>query len=71
MPASIDSSAILRAVRLVCSAGLTITELPAASAGAIFQASINNGKFHGKTQPTTPIGSRTITASASSPAGAV
>ena len=71
IPASMANSANLRAVRLVCSAGLTMTEFPAASAGAIFQAIINSGKFQGRTQPTTPIGSRTITAKASSPEGAV
>ena len=31
----------------VVSAGLSTTVLPAASAGAIFQASISSGKFHG------------------------
>ena len=36
------------------------TELPVASAGPIFQASIAAGKFHGSTAPTTPTGSRTI-----------
>ncbi len=51
-----------KAVNEVCSAGLTMTELPAASAGAIFQASISNGKFHGNTAATTPTGSRTIIA---------
>ena len=69
-PASIASSAIFNALNDVCSAGLTITELPAASAGAIFQASINNGKFHGNTAATTPTGSRCTMASASSPTGA-
>ncbi len=33
------------------------TVLPAASAGAIFQASISSGKFHGMTWPATPSGS--------------
>ena len=65
------NSASLSAVKLVCSAGLTMTELPVASAGAIFQAIMSSGKFHGRTQPTTPTGSRTITDKASSPAGAV
>ncbi len=40
--------------------GFIITQLPAASAGAIFQAAISSGKFHGIIWPTTPIGSRTI-----------
>ena len=70
-PASVASSATLNAVKLVCSAGFTITALPAASAGPIFHASMSNGKFQGRIQPTTPNGSRTIIASASSLAGAV
>ena len=37
-------------------AGLMTTQLPVASAGAIFHASINRGKFHGITCPTTPSG---------------
>ncbi len=69
-PASCASSATRSAVIEVCSAGLTMTLLPAASAGPIFQASISSGKFHGSTQPTTPTGSRTTRASASSPTGA-
>jgi hypothetical protein len=40
----------------VVSAGLITTVLPAASAGAIFQAAINKGKFHGITCPATPSG---------------
>ena len=55
---------------LVCSAGLTTTELPIASAGATFQANIWVGKFHGITAPTTPIGSRVIRATTSMPVGA-
>ena len=41
----------------VCSAGLSTTALPAASAGASFQAPIRIGKFHGMICPTTPSGS--------------
>ena len=41
----------------VCSAGLSTTVLPAASAGASFQAPIRIGKFHGMICPTTPSGS--------------
>ncbi|MCY1493553.1 hypothetical protein D9M68_273900 [compost metagenome] len=41
----------------VCSAGLSTTQLPAASAGASFQAAISSGKFHGMICPTTPSGS--------------
>jgi len=40
----------------VLSAGLITTQLPMASAGASFQASISSGKFHGITWPTTPSG---------------
>ena len=40
----------------VVSAGLSTTVFPAASAGAIFQASISSGKFHGMIWPATPIG---------------
>ena len=38
------------------SAGLSTTVLPQASAGAIFHASMSNGKFQGITWPQTPIG---------------
>ena len=41
----------------VHSAGLRTTALPAASAGAIFCASLATGEFHGAIAPTTPIGS--------------
>ncbi len=44
----------------VCSAGLTITVQPAASAGAVFQATIGIGKFHGMTWAQTPTGSRSV-----------
>ena len=44
------------AVSGVVSAGLSTTVLPQASAGAIFQASISSGKFHGMTWPATPSG---------------
>jgi hypothetical protein len=40
----------------VVEAGLSTTVLPAASAGAIFQASINSGKFHGMIWAATPRG---------------
>ena len=49
-------SANSSAVSGVVSAGLSTTVLPAASAGAIFQASISSGKFHGMTCPATPSG---------------
>ena len=41
----------------VCSAGLSTTALPAASAGASFQVAIRIGKFQGMIWPTTPSGS--------------
>ena len=44
------------AVSGVKRAGLSTTVLPAASAGAIFQASISIGKFHGMICPHTPCG---------------
>ena len=40
----------------VVSAGFSTTVLPAASAGAIFQASISSGKFQGMIWPATPSG---------------
>ena len=40
----------------VNSAGFSTTVLPSASAGAIFQASISSGKFHGMIWPQTPTG---------------
>ena len=49
-------SANSSAVSGVVSAGLSTTVLPQASAGAIFQASISSGKFHGMTWPATPSG---------------
>ena len=49
-------SAKASAVSGVVSAGLSTTVLPQASAGAIFQASISSGKFHGMTWPATPMG---------------
>jgi len=41
----------------VCSAGFSTMQLPAASAGASFQAAISSGKFQGMIWPTTPSGS--------------
>jgi hypothetical protein len=38
----------------VVSAGFKTTVLPAASAGAIFHASMRSGKFHGMTWAATP-----------------
>ena len=55
-PASTQISAKASAVSGVNSAGFSTTVLPAASAGAIFQASISSGKFHGMICPQTPTG---------------
>ena len=55
-PASRLISANNRAVRGVYSAGFRMTVLPAAKAGATFQASISSGKFHGIIAPQTPKG---------------
>ena len=55
-PASRQISAKASAVKGVNSAGFSTTVLPAASAGAIFQASISSGKFHGMIWPQTPTG---------------
>jgi hypothetical protein len=41
----------------VLEAGLITVQFPAPIAGAIFQAAINSGKFHGMICPTTPNGS--------------
>ena len=51
-------SAKASAVSGVNSAGFSTTVLPQASAGAIFQASISSGKFHGMICPQTPTGPR-------------
>ena len=56
-PESLIISASNNAVKGVVSAGLRTTVFPAAKAGAIFHAAINNGKFHGVICPTTPMGS--------------
>ena len=47
-------SAKMSAVSGVVSAGFSTTVLPAASAGAIFHASMSSGKFHGITCAATP-----------------
>jgi hypothetical protein len=59
-PASSASSPSRIAVRGVYEAGFRIAALPAASAGATFQAAMSSGKFHGTISPTTPIGSRSV-----------
>ena len=60
----------LTAVKLVCSAGLTIMELPTVRAGKIFHIAIRRGKFQGTTAATTPSSSRSMVARTSGPAGA-
>ncbi len=45
--------------------------LPAASAGAIFQLAMLRGKFQGVISPTTPIGSRNVSATPSRSTGIV
>ena len=52
------SSISLRIDHGVGLAGLTTVTLPAAIAGAIFQAAIRSGKLNGMIWPTTPSGSR-------------
>ena len=59
-PASAISSASFSSVSGVCSAGLSTTQLPVASAGPSFHAAISSGKFHGMICPTTPTGSRSV-----------
>ena len=59
-PARCRISASAQAQPGASSAGLNTTVLPQASAGAIFQAGIAIGKFHGVMMPTTPTGSRVI-----------
>ena len=56
--ASWRSSPRRRAVSGVVSAGLRTTVLPAARAGASFQAAISSGKFQGMTWAATPSGGR-------------
>ena len=50
------TSAKRSAVSGVVSAGFSTTVFPAASAGAIFHASISSGKFQGMIWPATPSG---------------
>ncbi len=58
-PASTSTSASINAVTGVSDAGLMITGLPQARAGATFQVVMSNGKFQGTTMAHTPTGSRT------------
>ena len=70
MPASMAISAMRKAVSGDFSDGFNSTELPVASAGAIFQQAISSGKFHGTIAAITPSGSRVIRPSSSGPVGA-
>ena len=56
-----------RRVTGVTSLGLATTQLPAASAGAIFQVNRYSGRFHGLMQPTTPSGWRSVRLRPASP----
>src|SRR6266516_1990338 len=60
-PASRASSPIRSAVSGVSAAGLTMTGLPAASAGASPQDMMGMGKFHGTMTAVTPSGSQKVT----------
>jgi uncharacterized protein (UPF0210 family) len=60
VPASCASSASASAVSGVCSAGLTTTVQPAASAGATLRVIIASGKFHGVIAAQTPTGWRMV-----------
>ncbi len=55
-PASLHFLESYNAVIGVTSLGFAITQLPAASAGAIFHVNKYKGKFQGEIQPTIPIG---------------
>ena len=55
-PASSASAPRRAAVSGLCSAGLSTTVLPNASAGATFQLACMAGKFHGAIATTTPAG---------------
>jgi hypothetical protein len=59
-PASCTSSANSSVEADACSAGLTTTQHPAASAGAAFQLMSSTGEFHGVMAATTPTGSRSV-----------
>ncbi len=59
-PASSANSPKRSAVSGVCSAGLSTTVLPQASAGPSFQLASSSGKFQATIAPTTPTGSRSV-----------
>ena len=58
MPAWWQASTMRQALSGATDAGFTMTVLPQINAGAIFQAGMALGKFHGVTSPTTPMGLR-------------
>ncbi len=62
-PARTRMSVSAQAQAGTSSAGLNTTQLPYASAGAIFHAGIASGKFQGAISPITPTGSRVISTS--------
>ena len=62
-PARCTISASAQGEAGTSSAGLNTTQFPYASAGAIFQAGMASGKFHGVMAATTPTGSRVISTS--------
>src|ERR1700694_2727637 len=70
-PHSFAYSANFRSESEVFEAGLMMTVLPHASAGAIFHTASISGKFHGTIAPTTPTGSRSVYAKALSWIGIV
>src|SRR3989344_255697 len=59
-PASLHSRANISGAKGVISAGLQITQLPAASAAATFMPSEISGPFQVMMIPTIPIGSGTV-----------
>jgi hypothetical protein len=59
-PTSMAISPSTSAVNGVWLAGLRMTVLPQASAGATFQEASSSGKFQGTMAATTPIGSRSV-----------
>src|SRR5437899_5197641 len=70
-PHSFAYSANFKSESEVFEAGLTMTVLPQASAGAIFHTASISGKFHGTIAPTTPTASRNVYAKAFSWIGIV
>ena len=68
-PASTRRVPSMSAVIGVSDAGLRMTALPQASAGASFHVAISIGKFHGTISPHTPTGTRSTSPSPSSGVG--